>query len=769
MSKKRVYYLFIAFVFFSVFRVSAQNIQKEKQPLALVLIWIEEHYKIYFSYVDILIEDKKATLPEENLELEKILKQLQSETNLDFIAIDKNSIVISPRNNPLSSIITQKLEEIVINNYLTTGISKKSDGKITFQTEKFGILPGLIEPDILQTIQALPGIMSVDETVSNINIRGGTHDENLILWDGIKMYQSGHFFGLVSAFNPYLTKKVNVSKNGSSVKFGDGISGVIDMQQSNEIDQDFKAGVGFNLISSDGFAKIPLNKKTELQVSARRSITDFIITPTYDQYFKRAFQDSDLSNTNSDATISNNENFYFYDVSAKLLYDITDSDQLRFNFLTINNNLSYDKKSIQSNDTPSKSSLEQDNLALGAEYLKYWNNKITTTAQLYLSTYNLNTTNYDVINNQRLNQENAVSDFGIKINATNHIDDHLKLHGGYQFTGVIVKNTEDVMNPNIINYAKNINRSHAIYGEAEFTSANKNTYARIGIRTNYIEKFSEVFTEPRLAVSHKLNNKFRLEILAEFKHQTMSQIIDLQDDFLGIEKRRWVISDDNTVPIIQSKQGSVGIHYNKNNFLISAEAFLKHVDGINSRSQGFQNQYQFTDVAGAYQVKGVDFLVHKQFKNTSAWLSYSFSNNDYNFKDLNDGNTFASNLDVKHTVTFASTYQISDFKLALGLNWHSGKPTTTISDTQNTTNTTIEYNAPNANNLSDYLRADLSATYHFKFSKTANAMFGFSIWNLTNRANIINTYYTLDDDNEIHTIENKSLGITPNVSFRVHF
>lgn len=769
MSKKRIYYLFIAFVFFSVFRVSAQNIQKEKQPLALVLTWIEEHYKIYFSYVDILIEGKKATLPEENLELEKILKQLQSETNLDFIAIDKNSIVISPRNNPLSSIITQKLEEIVINNYLTTGISKKSDGKITFQTEKFGILPGLIEPDILQTIQALPGIMSVDETVSNINIRGGTHDENLILWDGIKMYQSGHFFGLVSAFNPYLTKKVNVSKNGSSVKFGDGISGVIDMQQSNEIDQVFKAGVGFNLISSDGFAKIPLNKKTELQVSARRSITDFIITPTYDQYFKRVFQDSDLSNTNSDATISNNENFYFYDVSAKLLYDITDSDQLRFNFLTINNNLSYDKKSIQSNNTPSKSSLEQDNLALGAEYLKYWNNKITTTAQLYLSTYNLNTTNYDVINNQRLNQENAVSDFGIKINATNHIDDHLKLHGGYQFTGVIVKNTEDVMNPNIINYAKNINRSHAIYGEAEFTSANKNTYARIGIRTNYIEKFSEVFTEPRLAVSHKLNNKFRLEILAEFKHQTMSQIIDLQDDFLGIEKRRWVISNDNTVPIIQSKQGSAGIHYNKNNFLISAEAFLKHVDGINSRSQGFQNQYQFTDVAGAYQVKGVDFLVHKQFKNTSAWLSYSFSNNDYNFKDLNDGNTFASNLDVKHTVTFASTYQISDFKLALGLNWHSGKPTTTVSDIQNTTNTTIEYNAPNADNLSDYLRADLSATYHFKFSKTGNAMFGFSIWNLTNRANIINTYYTIDSDNEIHTIKNKSLGITPNVSFRVHF
>lgn len=772
MSKKKVHYLFIGFLFLTVLRVSAQNFQKEKQPLAAVLTIIEARYNIYFSYIDILIEDKTATLPNENSDLETVLKLLQSETNLDFIAIDNNSIVISPRNNPLSSIISEKLEEIVINNYLTKGISKKSDGKTTLQPEKFGILPGLIEPDILQTIQALPGIMSVDETVSNINIRGGTHDENLILWDGIKMYQSGHFFGLVSSFNPYLTDKINVTKNGTSVKFGDGISGVIDMQQSNSIDQDFKAGVGFNLISADGFAKIPLSKKMELQVSARRSITDFMITPTYDQYFKRVFQDSDFSNTNnnSDNTVSNNENFYFYDISAKLLYDITDSDQLRFNVLTINNNLSYDEKTTtQNNNTPLKSSLKQDNLALGAEYLKYWNNKITTTAQLYLSTYDLSTTNYDVTNNQRLNQKNGVSDFGVKINATNHIDDHLKLHGGYQFNGVVVKNTADVLNPNIINYEKTINRTHAIYGEAEFTSENKNTYARIGIRNNYIEKFSEAFTEPRLSVSHKLNNKFRLEFLAEFKHQTMSQIIDLQNDFLGIEKRRWVISDNNTIPVIKSKQASAGIHYNKNKLLISVETFLKHVEGINSRSQGFQNQYQFTDVPGNYQVKGIDFLVHKQLKNTSAWLSYSFSNNNYTFKDLNNGNPFASNLDVRHAITFASTYQIKTIKLALGLNWHSGKPTTTLSENQDLTNTTIEYNTPNAANLNDYLRADFSATYHFKFNKTANAMFGFSVWNLTNKTNIINTYYTLGDDDNIHTIKNKSLGITPNVSFRIRF
>ena len=98
------------------------------------------------------------------------------------------------------------MPEVIISNYLTSGILKDNTGATIIKPKSFGILPGLIEPDVLQTIQALPGILSVDETISNINVRGGTNDQNLLLWDGIKMYQSGHFFGLISAFNPYFTE-----------------------------------------------------------------------------------------------------------------------------------------------------------------------------------------------------------------------------------------------------------------------------------------------------------------------------------------------------------------------------------------------------------------------------------------------------------------------------------------------------------------------------------------------------------------------------------
>jgi hypothetical protein len=749
----------------------AQTDSKNKLPLAKILIQLEAKFNVNFTYLDQTIEDKTVSIPNADFTLDETLNFLKSETNLDFIILDSSRIVISKRINPFSSFITQKLEEVVITNFLTKGISKKSDGKINIKTEEFGILPGLIEPDILQSIQSLPGILSVDERVSNINVRGGTHDQNLILWDGIKMYQSGHFFGLVSAFNPYLTKDVNVSKNGTSVKFGDGVSSVVDIQQSNSLDQDFKAGAGFNLIHADGFAKVPLDEKAEIQVSARRSVTDFIFTPTYDQYLQRVFQDTDFSNQsqgNSEVT-SNNERFYFYDISTKFLYDITDQDQFRFNFLTVNNSLTYDQQSNNDASIPLKNTLEQNNFAAGFEYLKYWNSKLTTTAQVSYTNYDLKATNFDIVNDQRLNQDNKVNDVSVKINATNHIDDHLKLHGGYQFSEVIISNAEDLNNPSVVSFIKEVVRTHSIYGEAEFTSANKNTYARIGLRTNYIEKFSEFFTEPRLSVSHKLNNDFRLEFLAELKSQTTSQIIDLQNDFLGIEKRRWILSNNEDIPIIKSAQGAVGIHYNKNKLLISAEAFIKNVEGITARSQGFQNQFQFTNAIGRYQVRGVDFLINKQFDSFSTWLSYSFSKNDYTFDNLNEGRSFSNNIDVRHTATFAGTYAINDLKLALGVNWHSGKPQTLPSQTQDITNSQIEYTVPNSERLSDYFRTDISATYQLKLTNKMDASIGASIWNLLDRKNLINTYYAENTDGDIITVENVSLGITPNISFRVRF
>ncbi len=766
--------------------VLAQAIQKEKQPLGTVLKILESRYDISFSYADDTIKEKNVFLPNEDLTLSEALEFLKLETVLSFEILDNRFVAIKQAKVDNAIHNTQRLEEIVVTNYLTTGITKLNDGSLNIKPETFGILPGLIEPDILQTIQALPGVLSIDETVSNINVRGGTHDQNLLLWDGIKMYQSGHFFGLISAFNPYITKHVNVSKNGTRAKYGDGISSIIDMQLSNTIDNHFKAGGGFNLINADVFAKIPLTKNTELQLSTRRSVTDLITTPTYDQYFKRVFQDSDLTNNqgNNQSSISKNERFYFYDMTSKLLYDISKKDKLRLNFLNIYNNLNYEEQSrINDVDEVLNSQLTQRNLAAGISYTRDWTSKFFTTAQVYLSAYGLDATNFDITNNQRLIQENKVYDSAIKLDADYTVNTNFKLTGGYQFFETGISNFEDVNNPEFRSYIKEVIRSNSIYLEGQFLSDNANINIRFGTRLNYFKKFDTFLFEPRLSINQRFLNHFRFEVLGEFKSQTTSQIIDLQNDFLGVENRRWVLSNnksatintsnDNTIPIIipiiKSKQVSAGIHYNKNKLLISVEAFIKHVEGITTRSQGFQNQYQFVNAIGDYHVKGVDFLINKQFDAFSTWLSYSYAKNNYTFKNLNNGKDFPNNLDIRHAVTFAGTYTVNNFKLALGVNWHSGKPTTFPSENQDISNDRIEYTSPNSERLKDYVRTDFSTTYTFELSSKATAIVGASIWNLLNQNNIIDTYYTQDDENNINTVENMSLGITPNVSLRVHF
>ncbi|MCH7525282.1 MAG: TonB-dependent receptor plug domain-containing protein [Bacteroidetes bacterium] len=771
MNRTTLVFLYFFLFFFSFLQSQVQTNKEEKQPLITVLKQLESQYDVRFSYADANVKNKNIVKPSANLSLDELLKYLEDNTSLSFEKLSDNSIVI--RNLfQKKNFRTQYLETVLITDYLTKGISIKNDGSIKVKPQQFGILPGLIEPDVLQTLLSLPGIQSVDERISNLNIRGGTHDQNLILWDGIKMYQSGHFFGLISAFNPYLTENVLISKNGTSAIYGDGVSSVIDMQTSNTIDREFSGGAGLNMINVDAFGKIPLGKKTALLLSARRSITDLIVTPTFDQYFKRIFQDTDLTNNLGGSNfISQDERFYFYDVTAKLLYNISKKDKLRFNFLNIYNKIDYQEQSRKNDQNEIlNSNLTQRNLATGIEYLRTWNPDFYTTAQLYLSNYALDATNFDVLNNQRLIQENEVFDGGLKLHFYYTINSNLSMIGGYQFAEVGVSNLEDVNNPPFRRFIKEVIRTHAIFNEVKFSSNSNSTKAKIGVRANYIEKFSKTLIEPRLSFSQRFLNYFRLEILGEFKSQTTSQIIDLQNDFLGVEKRRWILSNNDDIPIIKSKQISAGIHFNKNKLLISAEAYIKDVDGITTRSQGFQNQYQFVEnTIGSYRIKGIDFLINKQFNTISTWFSYSYSKNDYTFKDLNFGKPFPNNVDITHALTFAGAYTFNDFKFAIGVNWRTGKPFTEPEAINSITNNRINYQAPNSSNLDDYLRADLSGTYTFKIGDTSDAIIGFSLWNILDKTNIINTYFTIDDNDKVIKVENQSLGITPNVSFRVRF
>lgn len=672
----------------------------------------------------------------------------------------------------------QELNEVVVYQFLTTGIGKEQDASIAMNTEKFGILPGLTEPDVLLTVQALPGIKSVDETVSDINVRGGTNDQNLILWDGIKMYQSGHFFGLISAFNPYLTKEVTLIKNGTSVEYGDGVSSVIDIRSENRVGQAFVGGAGFDLLSGDVYGHLPLSDKVSFQFSGRRSITDFFRTPLYDQFYEKAFQDSDIredGNEQANSHLAREEDFYFYDVSGKLLYDINKDQKIRLGFIQIGNHLHYNEKI---GNREGRSLLKQDNLSFGASLESKWNPKLGTHLNLYYTRYDLDSR--DIPSDaQQLYQTNQVLEKALKLKTYYTLDNTMKWLNGYQLNEVGITNFTQVSQPAFKSNIKGVILTHSLFSELAYTSENKKWFARGGFRLNYIKNlktfdtFDAFFIEPRLNLNYAITKNIKTELLGEFKSQTTNQVVDLEQNFLGIEKRRWILSNEQDLPITKSKQASVGLNYEKKGLYIGAEGFYKEVNGISTSTQGFQNKDQFNGEIGGYHISGLELLVNKKTSSYSTWLSYTYNRNNYYFDGLFP-HKFPNNMDIRHTFTFGGTYTYKDFRMGLGANYRSGRPYTEPLEGNNAIDTgtfpnKINYAGANSSRLPDYLRIDASFIYHFKMGQRTNASIGASILNVLDRKNLLNTYYRLNDQNQIETIDRISLGITPNLSFRIRF
>lgn len=672
---------------------------------------------------------------------------------------------VCPTIEPEAQIET--LNEVFLTNYFAKGISKNNDGSLTVDYNDFDILPGLIEPDVLLTLQALPGIQSVNETVSFINIRGGTNDQNLILWDGIKMYQNGHFFGQISAFNPLLTKRVDLYKNASPARYSDGVSGVVDMYSDPEINQDFFGEVGVNLLSADGFFDVPLGDIGSIQISGRKSINNLWQTPTYNSYFDKAFQNTELTSSGNPLPASDDE-FNFFDVSFRLLVKPSEKDTFRANFLQIGNQLKFlENAEIDGLFDSRRSDLEQNNLTGGFFYQRQWTDEFDTQLQVYGTTYEIESTNVNVLSNQRLLQRNKIRESGFRALGNYRVSEELSTVLGYQFNETGITNFEEINNPFFQRTDKQVLRTHGLFAEAEWDPFEQVTIDA-GLRINHVGKFDEILIEPRLALSYRFLEYFTVELLGELKSQTSSQIIDFQNDFLGVENRRWVLSNPGAIPIIKSEQLSAGISFNRKGWLLSIEPYIKSVDGITTQSQGFQNQFENIRTSGSYQTYGVDLLVNKRFRKVNTWLSYTYSKNDYTFDALQPS-TFPNNIDIRHYFTYGINYSINAFNVSAGLNWHTGKPTTLLVPGEEVVDGGLNFDEPNAVYIDDYYRVDLSATYRLKLKGGYSIQFGASIWNVLDTRNVINHFFVLDENQQPEEVDEFALGITPNFSVRFRF
>ena len=705
----------------------------------------------YFELKDLR---KNELITIKHLGFKPLIKQVQY-----FNLTKCSAIYLVPRQ--------EKLEEVIVYDFLIRGIDQLSNGSVQLDFERFDILPGLVDDDVLQSVQALPGVLSIDETVSNINIRGGSNDQNYISWDGIKMYQSGHFFGLISMYNPEITQKVELRKNGSSASETDGVSGSIKMKTDEYLNSGLKTNLGVNLIDVNGSADIPLGKQASLQVAARKSISDFVETPTYSKYFDRISQETEIDR-NSGTVTNSDISFDFYDTAFRLLYNPSEKDYLRFNFINTANQVTFNENAeIEDAVKIRESNLNQTSIGAGFQHKRDWSEKFSTVFSVYNTDYELRAVNANIIDDQRFLQENKVSETGIKFMTHTLLNAKFNWTNGYHFVETKVTNLDDVDDPRFLRLAGEVLRTHSVFTEMGFSSQNLTTQLNLGLRFNYINDFDKQLWEPRLSFNQRLGKHMNLEALGEFKHQNTSQVINFQNDFLGIEKRRWQLSNDKTIPVITSAQASIGLNYKKSSWLINGVSYIKSVAGITTQSQGFQGPYEFVRTSGSYDALGFDLLLRKQFYQSNAfWISYSFLNSTYLFEELPESN-FPNNFDITHALTTGINYHLGRLLLAAGLNWRTGRPVTTPIQKNELVDGEINYNNVNDDRLKAYLRLDLSAKYHFNWGENTEVQIASSLWNLLAQNNVLNRFYRITSDEAVEKIEQRSLGITPNISIKL--
>jgi hypothetical protein len=383
----------------------------------------------------------------------------------------------------------------------------------------------------------------------------------------------------------------------------------------------------------------------------------------------------------------------------------------------------------------------------------------------------LEESNRDVNTETTLAQENDLNESELKLETTYRFSKNFLTTAGFAYTDTNVGNKVDS-----IVVSDNSLRRNAYFLNSRWKLNSENTILSAGARLTSYPSFNANILEPRLSIFQRLTNRWSITLSGEQKNQGVLQFTDVENPFLGVENKRWILANNENLPIIESQQIALGASFKNSNWALHGNFYYKKVDHISAVTQGFRNQLINATDIGNYEAKGAEFSIHKKSKTLNAWLGYSLAESNYRFSEL-EIPSFPNNFAIKHSVNLAATYNYRSFLFSLGSNFKTGNPYTTVVEGNEITMVNgepiINFNPPNGETLDAYFRTDFSAAYTFKMDETFSGKINLALLNILDRKNALETYFRLQTNDEgeisVNKIEQFSLGFTPNISFQLLF
>ena len=577
--------------------------------------------------------------------------------------------------------VSNEIEEVEVKADAINRIQKQTQMSMNeISVRQIKSLPVFLgEQDILKTIQLLPGVQSGSEGSSGFYVRGGGPDQNLILLDGVPVYNASHLFGFFSIFNPDAINHVKLYKGGFPARHGGRLSSVLDIRMKDGNMKEFHGEGSIGLISSKLSLEGPIVKdKTSFIVSARRTYIDLLTKPFIPEEEVEPY-------------------YFFYDINTKVNHRFSNKSRLYLSLYmgldkfgaTYNDDYSWD-------DSQSKETIDDfldwGNLIGAMRWNYIFSPKLFSNTTITYSRYK-----YEIENNIESEEtENGVTrKYGYFQNFSSGIKDwtakidfdfipepnhYIRFGGGniyHTFTPGVnqVKVDLEAHNLDTAFGSRNQYANELFFYFEDDWKITEQLKVNAGFHTTaFFVNGKEYFSfQPRISGRLLLSEKNSVKL----SYSQMNQYLHLlTNPTMGLPTDLWVPTTDKIKPE-KAHQVALGYaHTLPKNLELSVEGYYKKMDGLieyidGSSFFGNDKDWQNKVESGKGWSYGVEVLLEKKTGKLTGWIGYTLSKTERQFEEISQGEVFPYKYDRRHDVGLAAVYHFSD-RFDMGLVWVYG-------------------------------------------------------------------------------------------------
>ncbi len=535
-------------------------------------------------------------------------------------------------------------EEVIVSAEAENRAREINISQVDITAQTIRSAPRLAEADMFRTLQALPGVIAESDFSTGLVVRGGNTDQNLIMLDGITVYNPSHMGGLFSNFLLDATKDAQFIKGGFPAEYGGRMSSVLNVISKSGNNKRFDGSVGVSLLSSRLSLEVPVASGAFL-MAGRRTYFDQVLSLMGEEF-----------------------PYYFYDFQGSFYQDFSPYDRVTVSGYFGKDVLDWDELNFK---------LNWGNSTVTGNWRHVFSPQLFSNFMVAASRFD---TNVKLGGDQGVDSQNDVVDYTVRGDLSYLFSQNNTLKFGYEYKQLRFEYRDTFDNRTLFRLRQEPAEG-AIYIQDDW-KIHPRWIIKPGLRLSYFSGTRDmIYPEPRFSVKYKLRDGEYLTYAFGVYRQF---IFTVQDEFNPTLINNW-FAIDKTVPAGSSLHNIIGYERELwSTTSLQVEFYYKTLDNMLT----YREQRSAVDEALGEDIRAIDFFiptdgysyggeifVHKKYGRLAGWFGYTLN---WVRKTLDDYTYYAS-FDRRHNLDLLFTYDIGkNWRFSAQFNYGSGFPYTRV-------------------------------------------------------------------------------------------